>query len=135
MIAAVALTLTLQLAPVAEDPATSTHLPMSVLAEGPSHPQLRSWTWIPAGAYGFATFTAGLAGVVVNNEGHLGRRDTKVGNTAMAVGAIVGLIPGILLGQEARKEENAAARAYLPIADVAGSLSLVVGYLFSRGKL
>jgi hypothetical protein len=108
---------------------------MSVLAEGPSNPKLRSWTWIPAGAYGFSTFTAGLAGVIVNNEGRNGIRDTSTANTAMAIGAIVGLIPGLLLGQEARKEENAAARAYLPIADVAGSLSLVVGYLFSRGKL
>jgi len=83
MIAAVALTLTLQMAPVVEDPATSTHLPMSVLAEGPSRPHLRSWTWIPAGAYGMATFTAGLAGVVVNNEGRLGQRDLRTGNTAM----------------------------------------------------
>ena len=135
MIAAVALTLTLQMAPVAEDPATSTHLPMSVLAEGPSRPQLRSWTWIPAGAYGFATFTAGLAGVVVNNEGRFGHRDLRTGNTAMAVGAIVGLIPGLLIGREARKEENSTTRAYLPVADVAGSLALIVGYLFSRGSL
>jgi hypothetical protein len=135
MIAAMALTLTLQLAPAADDPATSTHLPMSVLAEGPSSPRLRSWTWIPAGAYGFSTFGAGLAGVVVNNEGRNGIRNTNLGNTAMAIGAIVGLIPGLLIGQEARKEENATTRAYLPIADVAGSLCLVVGYLFSRGKL
>jgi hypothetical protein len=135
MIAAVALTLTLQMAPVVEDPATSTHLPMSVLAEGPSRPHLRSWTWIPAGAYGLATFTAGLAGVVVNNEGRLGQRDLRTGNTAMAVGAIVGLIPGLLIGQEARKEENEKTRAYLPVADVAGSLALIVGYLFSRGAL
>ena len=135
MIAAMALTLTLQMTPAAEEPATYTHVPWSVLAEGPSHPHLRSWTWIPAGAYGFATFGAGLAGVVINNEGRFGSRDLKAGNTAMAIGAIVGLIPGLLIGQEARKEENSTTRVYLPVADVAGSLAVVVGYLFSRGKL
>jgi hypothetical protein len=135
MLAAAALTLTLQLAPVANDPGTTTHLPISVLAEGPSNPRTHSWIWIPAGAYAFSSFTAGLAGVVVNNEGRNGIRNTSTGNTAMAVGALIGLIPGLLIGNEARKEENAQTRAYLPVADVAGSLALLVGYLFSRGKL
>ena len=41
----------------------------------------------------------------------------------MAIGALAGLIPGLLLGIEARHEESEKARAYLPVVDVLGSLA------------
>jgi len=86
LVAAAALTLSLQLAPVVDDPAASTHVPLSLLAEGPPRPTLRSWTWTAAGAYGFATFGAGLGAMYASNDRSPSPSPRKA-NLAMAIGA------------------------------------------------
>jgi len=131
LVAAAALTLSLQLAPVVDDPAASTHVPPSLLAEGPPRPTLRSWTWTAAGAYGFATFGAGLGAMYASNDRSPSPSPRKA-NLAMAIGAVAGLIPGLLLGNEARHEESEKTRAYVPIVDVLGSLAAVVGFVVTH---
>jgi hypothetical protein len=131
MLAAAALTLTLQLAPVLDDPTTTTHVPLSLLAEGPAKPRLRSWTWTAAGGYGLAAFGAGLGAFFANND-RGGNPNPRRANLSMGIGALAGLIPGLLLGNEARYEENEKARAYVPVVDVVGSLAAVVGYVVTH---
>ena len=131
MLAAVALTLTLQLAPAAGDPAATNHIPMSLLAEGPARPKLRSWTWTVAGGYGLAGFGAGVGAIVANLDRSATPNPGKA-NVAMALGALAGVIPGLLLGNEARHEANDKARAYIPVADVLGSLAAVMGYVVTH---
>ena len=129
MLAALALTLTLQLAPAVEDPSQSTHLPQTVFAEAPAKPRMRSWGWTAAGAYGFSTFGAGVAGIVAY---HTDQTNHSKVNLAMGLGAIAGLIPGLLIGNEARKEENDKARAYIPIVDVLGTMTAISAYVITR---
>jgi hypothetical protein len=129
MLAAMALTLTLQLAPAVDDPSQTTHLPQTVFAEAPAKPRLRSWGWTAAGAYGFSTFGAGVGGVVAY---HTGTTEHSKVNLAMAIGAIAGLLPGFLIGNEARKEENEKTRAYIPIVDVLGTMTAITGYVITR---
>jgi hypothetical protein len=129
MLAAMALTLTLQLAPAADGPAQTTHLPQTVFAEAPAKPRMRSWGWTAAGAYGFSTFGAGIAGIVAYHTDTTNR--SKV-NLAMGLGAIAGLIPGFLIGNEARKEENEKTRAYIPIVDVLGTMTAISGYVITH---
>jgi hypothetical protein len=129
MLAALALTLTLQLAPAVDDPSQSTHLPQTVFAEAPAKPRMRSWGWSAAGAYGFSTFGAGVGGIVAYHTGTTGRSQV---NLAMGIGAIVGLLPGFLIGNEARKEENDKTRAYIPIVDVLGTMTAISGYVITH---
>jgi len=129
MLAAMALTLTLQLAPAVEDPSQTTHLPQTVFAEAPAKPRMRSWGWTAAGAYGFSSFGAGVAGIVAYHTDTANR--SKV-NLAMGLGAIAGLIPGFLIGNEARKEENEKTRAYIPIVDVLGTMTAISGYVITH---
>ena|SRR5256885_1508230 len=131
LVAAAALTLSLQLAPVVDDPAASTHVPISLFAEGPPRPRLRSWMWTAAGAYGFATFGAGI-GAIYASDDRGPTSNSRKANLAMAIGAVAGLIPGLLLGNEARSEESEKTRAYLPIVDVLGSLAAVVGFVVTH---
>ena len=129
MLAAAALTLTLQLAPAVTDPAASQHLPLSLLAEGPANAKRRSWTWTAAGGYGLATFGAGIGAMFANSDRN---PNSRKANLAMGIGALAGLIPGMLLGNEARREESEKARAYIPVVDVVGSLAAVVGYVVTH---
>ena len=128
MLAAMALTLTLQLAPAA-DPSQTTHLPAAVFAEAPAKPSTRSWGWTAAGAYGFSSFGAGVGGLVAY---HTGTTEPSKVNLAMAIGAIAGLLPGFLIGNEARKEENDKTRAYIPIVDVLGTMTAVSSYVITH---
>jgi hypothetical protein len=131
MLAAAALTLTLQLAPAVDDQAATTHVPLSLLAEGPARPKLRSWTWIPAGGYGLAAFGAGVGAMFANNDRGVSPNARKA-NVAMGIGALAGLLPGLLLGNEARYEQSEKTRAYIPVVDVLGSLAAVVGYVVTH---
>jgi hypothetical protein len=100
MLAAVALTLTLQVAPAASGPATGTHLPPAVMAEAPAQPARRSWAWTAAGAYGFSSFGAGVGALVANQYR---TKNSGTINLAMGIGALAGLVPGVLFGNEARE--------------------------------
>src|SRR5712671_6832909 len=131
MLAAAALTLTLQLAPAGTEPAASQHLPLSLLAEGPANTKRRSWTWTAAGGYGLATFGAGIGAMFANSD-RSGHPNPRKANLAMGIGALAGLIPGLLLGNEARHEESEKARAYIPVMDFLGSLTAVVGYVVTH---
>jgi hypothetical protein len=100
------------------------------------HPEMRSWGWIPAGAYGLASFGAGIAATAVaflDRPG--GSYNIPRANTALAVGAAIGLVPGLLLGQESRREENEKARGTIVLLDVVGSIALGFGYAVSHYRL
>jgi hypothetical protein len=129
MLAALALTLTLQLAPAAAEASATAHIPNILLAEGPAQPQTRSWGWTAAGAYGFSTFGAGVGGLVAY---HTSTASRSTVNLAMGLGAIAGLLPGLLLGNEARYEENHQARAYIPIVDLLGTMTAISGYVITH---
>jgi hypothetical protein len=131
MLAAVALTLTLQVAPAADAAATSTRIPTSVMAEAPAKPERRSWAWTAAGAYGFSSFGAGVGALVANQYR---TRDSGTINLAMGIGALAGLLPGVLFGNEAREEQNHKARAYIPVMDVVGTMTGVLGYVIAHSQ-
>ena len=97
MLAAMALTLTLQLAPAVDASSQTTHLPQTVFAEAPAKPKMRSWGWTAAGAYGFSSFGAGVGGLFAYHTGTIER--SKV-NLAMAIGAIICIasIPFVPIG-------------------------------------
>jgi predicted membrane-bound spermidine synthase len=61
--------------------------------------------------------------------------NVRTANTAMAIGAAVGIVPGILLGQQARYEENDKARSAVLLLDVVGTLALGFGYAMSHSRL
>ncbi|MFL5370121.1 MAG: hypothetical protein ACJ78Z_08025, partial [Myxococcales bacterium] len=63
---------------------------------------------------------------------HTGTTERSKVNLAMAVGAIAGLLPGFLIGNEARKEENDKTRAYIPIVDVLGTMTAISGYVITH---
>src|SRR5256885_14495322 len=81
-----------------------------VVVEAPDHPPpKRSTAWVMAGGLGMASIGAGMAAVISQAQSRVTSRlgdvkDTKAGNRAMAVGALIGLLPGLIFGREARRE-------------------------------
>jgi hypothetical protein len=122
------------------DPASQQQRPSEAPAAAievahPPAPQ-RSWAWIPAGGYGLASFGAGVAATAV---GFLDRPNSSFNipraNTALAIGAAIGLVPGLILGQEARREDNDKGRTTTVLLDVLGSIALGFGYAVSHYRL
>jgi hypothetical protein len=101
------------------------------------HPEMRSWGWIPAGGYGLAAFGAGVAATTVAflDRPHTGTFNIPRANTALAVGAAIGLVPGLILGNESRREENDKGRTTTILLDVLGSIALGFGYAASHYRL
>jgi hypothetical protein len=101
------------------------------------HPEKRSWGWIPAGGYGLASFGAGVAATTVAflDRPHTGTFNIPRANTALAIGAAIGLVPGLILGNEARNEDNEKGRTTVILLDVLGSIALGFGYAASHYRL
>jgi hypothetical protein len=97
----------------------------------------RTWVWVPAGGYGLSAAFAGIAATAVGFMGRHNTDDLNVGraNAAMAIGAAVGLVPGLILGQQARYEENDKARSAVLLLDAIGTLALGFGYAASHSRL
>ena len=127
------LALTLVLDPAPQSP-SSVEAPAAAV-EAP-HPQTRSWAWIPAGGYGLAAFGAGVAATTVAFlDRPNGSFNIPRANTALAVGAAIGLVPGLILGNEARREDNEKARSTIVLLDVVGSIARGFGFAASPYRL
>ena len=63
-------------------------------------------------------------------------RSSGAGVVAMAVGALVGMIPGALLGNESRKEEANLGRGVVTLLDVGGTVALgfAINQVFTTNK-
>ena len=138
------LALTLQLAPLSQvqPPVNNPRFieigresrPQEVAVEDPDHPlPKRSTAWVLLGGYGMAGLGAGI-GAVLGDA--FSRSDTAqagdvknshAGLKAMALGGIVGLIPGLIFGNEARKEQNGLARSVTLVLAAGGTLSIAFG--------
>jgi hypothetical protein len=128
------LAITLLLDPAPQSQPVSAAPPTAI--ETAHAPRLHSWLWVPAGGYGLAAFGAGVGASVVGFM-RQGAEPFNIrrANTALAVGAAVGLIPGLLLGQQARYEENEKARSSIILLDIVGSIALGFGYAMSHYRL
>jgi hypothetical protein len=90
---------------------------------------LRSRCWMVAGGYGVSAMMASMGGVLLDafsrgNSRNGNQHDTTPSAVAMGIGALVGLVPGILLGNESRREEQSLARGVVTLLDVGGTLAL-----------
>ena len=90
---------------------------------------LRSALWIPAGAYGMATTFAGGAGILTEYS----TRRVQGSNItppliALAIGFLAGIVPGALLGQGAREDDNEKGRGAIGVLDVAGSAAVFFAF-------
>ena len=86
---------------------------------------LRGRCWSVAGGYGLSSVFASIAGVIVSvSTSKGGTSDRGAGALAMGIGALVGVIPGALLGNESRREEMGLARGVVTLLDVGGSIAL-----------
>jgi hypothetical protein len=85
-----------------------------------------------------AAFGAGIGAVIADATTRASSqtgRDMRTINLAMIIGAAIGLGPGLLFGNEARKPENELARSVIPILDAGGALALGFGAMQSHGML
>jgi hypothetical protein len=89
-------------------------------------PQLRSSLWRPAGAYGMAMTFAGGAGILTeySTRKQLGR-NIHPPMIGMGLGLLAGLVPGWLLGESSRVEENAKGRGAIGVLDLAGTAAVI----------
>ena len=90
---------------------------------------LRGRCWTVAGGYGLSTVFASMAGILAeaftrssnaSGEGH--NKSTTA--LAMGIGALAGIIPGALLGNESRREEMSLGRGVVSLLDIGGSMAL-----------
>jgi hypothetical protein len=122
---ATALVLTL-----AESPPPQHPLPQMVVIDPiPQERPPRSGLWVPAGGYGMGAIFSGLALIGVEySTRHLdGTRNTRPPLLAGAAGLLVGIVPGLLLGQAARDPDNEKGRGAVGVLDVAGTAALIYG--------
>lgn len=139
-----ALTLTLPIGTQAQNPVSNNprgsfiHIEKhsaqeQLVIEDPDHPRpRRSTAWIVAGGLGMAALGAGMGGVIStaidrSETGIADRVNHHPGNKGLALGALVGLLPGLIFGNEARNEINATGRSVIMVLDVGGSLALAFG--------
>ena len=90
---------------------------------------LRGRCWAVAGGYGLSTVFASMAGVLAEafNRPSSGLADSRNRGTtalAMGIGALAGIVPGALLGNEARREEMALGRGVVTLLDLGGSVAM-----------
>ena len=92
-------------------------------------PRLRSSLWVPAGGYGMAMTFAGSAAILTEYSTRrvIGRR-TQPPLVAMCLGFLGGLVPGLLLGQNAREDDNTKNRGAVTILDLVGTLSVGIAF-------
>jgi hypothetical protein len=91
---------------------------------------LRSPLWVPAGGYGMAMVFGGGAGILTeySTRSNNGLRNVKPPLIGMGLGLLAGVVPGMLLGQTARVEENEKARGAIGVLDVAGSAAMYYAF-------
>lgn len=112
-----------------------------LVIEDPDHPKpKRSTAWIVAGGVGMAMLASGMGGVISTAIDRSESKDADrvnhhPGNKGLAIGALVGLLPGLIFGNEARSENNATGRSVIVVLDVGGSLALLFGaaQIYRRG--
>ena len=86
---------------------------------------LRSALWIPAGGYGMAMTFAGGAGILTEySTRHSQGSNIKPPLIALAAGFLAGIVPGALLGQGGREDDNEKARGAIGVLDLAGSAAV-----------
>ncbi len=127
MLSAFAAALVLTLADVPPPPRA---LPQMVVIDPiPQERPPRSALWVPAGGYGMGTIFAGLAliGVEYSTRRVDNTRNTRPPLLAGAAGLVVGIVPGILLGQAARDPDNEKGRGAVGVLDAAGTAALIYG--------
>ena len=93
----------------------------------------RGAQWIGWGGYGMAAMGAGMGAVmgqaILNSTNRTGvYTDHKQAYLTGAIGAVVGLIPGLLFGQVARSEDKEQARSVIVLLDVGGTMACVVAW-------
>jgi len=95
-----------------------------------SPPPLRSALWIPAGGYGLATTFAGPAAILTEYGTRRGDGQRNIGPPliAMGVGFLVGLVPGLILGNNARQEDESRNRGAVGVLDLAGSAAMFFAF-------
>ena len=128
LLPAVALNLVLQPAPA---PSSAEFVPQ-VEAEVSAQAPKRSVGWILAAGVGMAALGAGIGGLVADKMDQSAqftdRKNIPAINTGMAIGGLLGLIPGLLFGNEARDESQDTARNVILLVDVVGAMALGFGY-------
>ena len=92
-------------------------------------PPLRSRCWWIAGGYGLGAAFASIAGVIAENivrsqTSLSSSRSVRTDALGMLIGFAVGVGPGALLGNEARKEENGLARGVITMLAGGGTVAL-----------
>lgn len=90
---------------------------------------LRSRCWTVAGGYGLSAVFASMSGILTEAFTRTASQNATTRNSskaavAMGVGALVGLLPGALLGNESRKEEASINRGVVTLLDLAGTVAL-----------
>ena len=99
---------------------------------------LRGRCWTVAGGYGLSTVFAAMAGIlaeaVTRSSSTIGdARNKSATALAMGIGALAGIVPGALLGNESRREEMGLGRGVVALLDVGGTVALffTVNQVFS----
>lgn len=102
---------------------------------------LRGRCWTVAGGYGLATVFASMAGILAeaftrSTTANSDARNKSITAVAMGVGALAGIVPGALLGNESRREEMGLGRGVVSLLDVGGSVALffTVNQVFATQK-
>lgn len=92
-------------------------------------PAVRSRCWWVAGGFGLGTAFASIAGIVAENiarnqtaNGTI--RNVRANALGMVIGFAVGVGPGMLLGNEARREDNGLARGVVSVLAAGGTAAL-----------
>ena len=113
-----------------------------VVVEDPDHPlPKRSTAWVAAGGFGMAGLGAGIGAVMAqafsrsSGATALDTVDTHAGMKGMALGALLGLVPGLIFGNEARNEGNAIGRTVILLTDLGGALAIGMGWAQSHSRL
>jgi hypothetical protein len=94
---------------------------------------MRSAGWVAAGGYGLATLGAGMGAVmgqaILNSTNRTGDySDHKGAYVTAAIGAAVGLLPGMLFGQVSRAEDHDQGRSVIVLTDVGGTMACIVAW-------
>lgn len=92
-------------------------------------PPLRSRCWWLAGSYALGSTFAGIGGIITESFVRNGTtladtHNVRTNALGMLIGFVVGAIPGALLGNEARKEENDLTRGVTTLLAIGGTAAL-----------
>lgn len=93
-------------------------------------PALRSRCWWVAGGYGLGAAFASISGIITENvvrsqSMNATTRNARTNALGMALGFVIGGLPGALLGNEARYEENSLARGVTTLMAIGGTVALM----------